>query len=65
MIMSVHGPLSQKRTLLTETVSDEKRRRAEPDCDAFSGKMYALLVKSAMDAMEKVCEHSAIPCSCS
>lgn len=56
MIMSVHDPLSRKRDLPVESLlPDLKKPRPEPDSEAFSEKMYSLYVKSAMDAMEKVC----------
>lgn len=55
MIMSVHGPLSRKRNILAENLSEEKRLRPEPDSEVFSEKVYSLFVKSAMESMEKVC----------
>lgn len=55
MIMSVHDPLSRKRAILAESLPEEKRLRHDPESEAFSEKMYGLFVKSAMEAMDKVC----------
>lgn len=56
MIMSVHEPLSRKRALGSDSVLDVKRHC--PDIDhpeAFSDTMYTVLVKSALENLEKVC----------
>lgn len=52
--MSVHDPLSRKRDM-PENLPDLKRQRPERDSDTFSDKMYSVYVKSAIDAVEKVC----------
>lgn len=54
MIMSVHDPLSRKRDM-PENMPDLKRSRAENS--DFSDKMYSVYVKSAIEAMEKVCHN--------
>lgn len=57
MIMSVHEPLSRKRALGSDSVLEVKRHC--PDIDhpeAFSDTMYLVLVKSALENLEKVCQ---------
>lgn len=53
MIMSVHDPLSRKRSLAKEVRKEAKRARKEMENENISGQMYAIFVKSAMESLEK------------
>lgn len=56
MIMSLHDPLSRKRNLGQEPLTDPKRARTENEQEKISEQVYTLFVKSAMESLEKVCE---------
>lgn len=54
MIMSVHDPIARKRLLADGTSSSNKKSRSNDDA-AFSEKMYSAYIKSALEALDKVC----------
>lgn len=56
MIMSVHEPLSRKRSIGSENVLNVKRHCQDMESEsAVTDAVYAVLVKTALESLEKVC----------
>lgn len=55
MIMSVHEPLSRKRSIGSENVLNVKRHCQDMESEsAVTDAVYAVLVKTALESLEKV-----------
>lgn len=62
MIMSVHEPLSRKRSIGSENVLNVKRHCQDMESEsAVTDAVYAVLVKTALESLEKVCSFPPPP----